>query len=601
MTGFFFRCANPAAPSGGPKDTLSPVILSLVPNNFETNFNSEKIIIELNEYIKLVDVQKEIIIAPPMKKRPEFRARGRSIEITLTSELDSATTYKIDFGNSIQDNNESNVLRNFSYILSTDSYIDSLVMTGQMLSAETGDTIINGLVYLFNTDNDSLDVDSTVFIGNPLSVARTDSNGVFIATNLKNMDYLIYGIDDQNNNSSYDVGEDFIAFVDTVLNPAKMPPLKLWYNHDRETIEATPQFQFRTFGEKQKRRQNLTDMKRIGRGVLSFVFTADSARVDTFELEGIDSTLLFSEFNPTRDSLTVWIMQPDSVITDSLNGKISFHVLSSIKEDSIATKTINLFSKTPKKKERNLTADGKPIRTDIFSVIANVQQNKDLYDDIIFSFRKPLKDINKNIISLTKVVTEESASRGRRDEIKSSDPKEEKIENVEFEILRDSITALRCALRAKWEPNTKYTLKLAEGAFTDILTIKSDSTDFSFTTFNPEEYSVLVLDIAKEDSTKNYIIELINAKNTKTAGHVIKFAKMGKDTLDYIPPGNYIIKVIEDRNGNGKWDTGHLLNRVLPEETVIFKDDKGLSIFEMKANWEVEHKINVEQLFKSDI
>ena len=100
---FFFRCANPAAPEGGPRDTLPPNIISMTPENFTTNFKAKKVTIEFDEYIQLKDLQKEILISPPLARRPSFTVKGRGFVIEFPGELDSATTYKIDFGRAIVD------------------------------------------------------------------------------------------------------------------------------------------------------------------------------------------------------------------------------------------------------------------------------------------------------------------------------------------------------------------------------------------------------------------------------------------------------------------------------------------------------------------
>ncbi|MFI3262610.1 MAG: Ig-like domain-containing protein [Rikenellaceae bacterium] len=649
-SGLFFRCANPASPTGGLKDTLPPKIVSISPSNFTTNFNATKVVITFDEYSVLKDAQKEIVIAPPMTKRPTFKIKGRSLEITMESELDSATTYKIDFGKAIQDNNEGNALMNFSYIFSTGEHIDSLVMTGQLVSAETGDTIINGLVYLYDSNNDSLEVDSTLYIGRPLSVARTDSNGVFIATNLKNMDYLVYGIEDKNNNSYYDVGDDKVAFSSKVHNPTDMPPFKMWYNDRRKTIEATPQFQFRSFTERQKRRQSLQDMERTQRGILNFYFAADSAKVESVELEGIDESLLFSEFKPTGDTLTVWIMQPDSVLPDTLKGAINYHILSTLGEDSIASRKINLFSFSAKSREAarqsrqnnrsggekggngerpekggerqsngerpegegrpedgempNVTEGNMPPimggNTIKFSLKAFKADNKNVVDDVEFNLNIPIKEFNKELATLEMAIPEEEVKGDRRQMEEKAPTKVEdlKREKVNFTFEQDSITALIWRLKADWQPNTTYFLDLKDSTFVNIKGEVSDSLVQKITVMNPEEASVIILDVINADTTINYVVELLSGTKNTSVSYRNKYTNNGSHTLDYVAPGTYKIKVIKDVNKNGKWDTGELLTKIAPEEVAIFSDDNKMNVFETKANWEQTITIDISKLFK---
>ena len=187
---FYTGCANPSAPTGGPQDTLPPRILAMMPDNYTTGFKGGRITITFDEYVQLKDVQKEVIISPPLERRPMMSVKGRSVIIDFREdiELDSATTYKIDFGKAIVDNNEGNVLYGFSYVFSTGNEIDSLAMSGQVVDAFRGDSIFNATLLFFNGKADSMSYDSTLFVGKPLSTARTDSMGVFLATNLKPMD-----------------------------------------------------------------------------------------------------------------------------------------------------------------------------------------------------------------------------------------------------------------------------------------------------------------------------------------------------------------------------------------------------------------------------
>lgn len=661
-SGLFFRCANPASPSGGPKDTIPPKITSIIPNNFSTNFKAQKIIMTFDEYTVLKDAHSEIVIAPPMKKRPTFSIKGRSLEITMESELDSATTYKIDFGKALRDNNEANVLMNFNYIFSTGDYIDLLVMSGQLINAETGDTVINGLVYLFNEDSDSLQVDSTIYIGRPLSVARTDSSGVFVATNLKDMNYIVYGIEDKNSNSYYDIGDDKVAFSEESHNPANMSPFKIWFNKYTQTYQATPQFQFRSFSERQKGRQSLQEITRSQRGILTFIFGADSARVESIQLDSISPDLLYSEFKPTGDTLTVWIMQPDSIIPDTLRGAINYHVLSTLGEDSVATRKINLISLTLNKNKRNARqkdnnkqdrggggsseggrqgmgsssdgnrpekggddergGDGERSDDDERPTENNMQDNtennlsqaggaiikfplstsskdqKNIVSDVAFNFTVPIKEFNKGLIKLEMAIPEEAVKGDRRAQEEKVETKVEdlKRKEVDFTFKQDSTTALTWRLDTDWQPNTTYFFYAKDSAFINIKGGVSDSLVHKIEVMNPEEKSIIILDVVNADTSINYIIELLDSKSGKML-YQNQYTSNGSYIMDYINPGKYKIKVIKDVNNNGKWDSGELLIRKSPERVAIYSDENKLSIFETMANWEQTIEIDISKLF----
>lgn len=592
FSGLFVRCANPAAPEGGLKDTLPPKILKIIPQNFSKNFRAQKVFIEFDEYVQLKDVQKEIVIAPPMTHRPLFTVKGKGVEIEFKCELDSATTYKIDFGTAIRDNNESNPLRNFAYVFSTGDNIDSLVMTGQLLDAYKGDTIIGGVVYLYDARADTLPYDSTLFIGRALSVARTDSNGVFIATNLKNMDYLVYAIADKNSNAVYDVGEDLAAFSDSLYNPANMAPFKIWYNRLRESVEATPQMILRAFGEKQVRRQALDNSKRLQRGMIQLYFAAPNVKITDFVIDNYDSTEVWREFNPTKDTLSVWIMQPDSLIGDSLTGSVSFMSLNASKEDTLVTKKINLYSKVTKRDNRE-----KPKNP--FNVKVEASLNMNPLDSIVFNFGVPIKEVLFDNILLEKALEQKKKerSRGGAPQEKEESKEELNYEKVKVEFLQDSISPRRWKLISDWVPASKYRLVIPEGTFTDILGNKNDSLGSDFETMDQEKMGMINFDVTTKDTVNSYVIEVITPKT----GNVLyrkEGVTSGKYTIGYVAPGNYTIKVIKDVNHDGRWNSGELVNHVSPEVVRIFTDKDGGSIIEVKENWEINIEPDFDELFK---
>ena len=129
-------CANTkGAPSGGPKDTLAPIVLSIVPDSNAINVprNKAKITINFNEYVQIKDASKNITLSPPQTKRPVAKVKGKSIVVTFPQDLDSSKTYSLNFGSSIADNNEGNVLENFVYSFSTGNHIDSMLISGVVL------------------------------------------------------------------------------------------------------------------------------------------------------------------------------------------------------------------------------------------------------------------------------------------------------------------------------------------------------------------------------------------------------------------------------------------------------------------------------------
>ena len=133
-------CANTTgAPTGGPKDTIPPVITATIPDSNATNVPVHKtaITISFNEYVQLKDASKNIFLSPPQKKRPETKIKGKSVVVTFPADLDSNQTYALNFGMALADNNEGNPLPNYVYSFSTGAHIDSMLISGTILDYTT--------------------------------------------------------------------------------------------------------------------------------------------------------------------------------------------------------------------------------------------------------------------------------------------------------------------------------------------------------------------------------------------------------------------------------------------------------------------------------
>ena len=229
---FFSRCANIMTPDGGPKDTLPPVIVKLEPGNFATNFKAKKIYIEFNEFVQIKDQNKEMFVSPAMKKLPLLTTRGRGIVITIRDTLKENTTYAIDLGSAIRDNNEGNPLNAMRYVFSTGDKVDSMMCSGYTADSYKADSVSRTFIWFYIADSlpNTPGYDSTIFNRKPDVIARAQNNGIFIAQNLKPVNYRIYAIGDKNDNQLYEAGTDMVGLLDTLYNPAKMPEFAIWFD-----------------------------------------------------------------------------------------------------------------------------------------------------------------------------------------------------------------------------------------------------------------------------------------------------------------------------------------------------------------------------------
>lgn len=233
-------CAKRGTPDGGPTDVDPPQYVRARPENFTTNFDANEIRIYFNEYIKMNDPQRQIIISPPMDPRPEITPLGtasKSIRINITDTLQPNTTYTINFGRSITDNNEGNPLVYFTYAFSTGAYIDSLTVAGNVSDAllKLPDPYISVMLY----EVDSTYSDSVIYNRIPRYVTNTlDSLTTFELRNLKEGTYQLVGMKDVNNNYLFDPATDKVAFADEHIT---VPTESVF---DLILFREKPEFQF---------------------------------------------------------------------------------------------------------------------------------------------------------------------------------------------------------------------------------------------------------------------------------------------------------------------------------------------------------------------
>lgn len=208
------NCANRGTPTGGEKDTEPPTIKYSTPENYTTNFKSNEIVIHFNEYVKIKDAQKQLIISPPMQIKPEIYPLGgasKYISIKIKDTLQANTTYAFNFGESIVDHNEGNPYSYYKFVFSTGNTIDSLSVKGYVEDAlsRQPDTFVSVMLY----EADSTYKDSVVYKQKPRYITNTlDSLTTFSIDNIKAGKYKLIALKDENSNYTFEPKTDKIGF-----------------------------------------------------------------------------------------------------------------------------------------------------------------------------------------------------------------------------------------------------------------------------------------------------------------------------------------------------------------------------------------------------
>lgn len=242
-------CANIVPPAGGARDSLPPQLIRSSPPN-GTRFFSEKVInLTFDEYVDLDNPGQNMIISP-IPKTPIIPTRKLNVvTIRIKDTLEDNTTYTFNFRNSIKDVNESNIAKDFTYIVSTGAYIDSMQLAGKVILAETGGTDTTLTILLHRNA-----ADSALKKEKPRYITKLDNKGNFLFKNLPaNQTYHIYALED-NGSFLYLDSTKLFAFRDAPVTTGDQTDSIVLYAYANPKVEkATPPAATGNRGEKRLR------------------------------------------------------------------------------------------------------------------------------------------------------------------------------------------------------------------------------------------------------------------------------------------------------------------------------------------------------------
>ncbi|WP_026897405.1 Ig-like domain-containing domain [Daejeonella oryzae] len=296
---FVSGCASVQQPNGGPKDTQAPKVTKEVPGNLTKNFKSERIEIQFNEFVKLNNEFSEISISPAVDEMPIFKARKNILDIKFDKPLEERTTYTINFGKSIGDVNENNLLKNYTYVFSTGDQIDSLSISGTVSNSLTKEKLKDATVFILPVSRDSIFGKKRANI-----FTTTDSSGNFELKNLREDKYLLYALLEQSGDRIYNSPEEEIGFIKDTLNLNKnIKDLTI------EVFKEQPDI-FRVLDKK---------IENDGRILVAFNLALKNPSLEIIEPKGLNSEKT-TEFSSKMDSAIIWL---PNLTFDSLKVSLS--------------------------------------------------------------------------------------------------------------------------------------------------------------------------------------------------------------------------------------------------------------------------------------
>lgn len=535
-------CAVQSPISGGPKDIIPPKVKSSEPGNFSSGFKGKRIVITFNKFATLKDLEKQMLISPPMTKAPDFKMHGKSLVITFNEPLQKDATYSVYMGNAIVDITEGNPLADYTFVFSTGSKIDSLGYDGRALEAFDLAPPKGALAMLYNGTADSLP-----YLSRPLYVARVnDTSGYFKFQNLREGYFKLVVLQDKNGNFLYDKGET-IAFADTLIQArhVDIPKLDSLGKTSHKNVEQSINPVLAMFQESDSIQRVLRAMMVAPNHLqLAVRFPVISPKLQKFVADTL-GTWYLSETNATRDTLNFWLK---NITSDSL------HFIISDGNKALDTLNIPLAFKVKGAQK----SDRKGIKPKL-RIKLNAQNQADfpLHTQLMLVSDNPLRKANFSSFKLLE------------DSIKLL-PKVQFLDSLKRHIIIKNLL----------KEATQYQVIIPDSVFEDIYGMANDSISVKFKTRALAEYGSITLKLTLR-LPKLYIIQLLSA-----AGKVLQENRIeadGKISYPFLLPGKYKIKAILDRNRNGKWDTGNYLRHIQPEKIIIFPKELNL-----RANWEQE-------------
>ena len=599
VSAFLSRCASMMTPTGGPRDSLPPVIVNMTPDNNSVNrplVGHEKIYIEFDEFVQLKDQQKEFFTSPAMKKKPTVSLRGRGVVVQLRDTLAPNTTYSLNFGSAIRDNNEGNPLYSMRYVFSTGPEIDSMLLTGYTADSYKADSVSKTFIWFFPADSveNVAEYDSTVFKYKPASIARAENNGIFIAQNLKPIPYRVYAVQDKNDNQMYEPGNDQVGFLEKTYNPAEMPDFAMWYDSIRQYVTAEPQLYFRMFTDKAFRRQMLSESERPQQHKAMLYFASAHPKITSLRFDSIPADrVIFDPQTVGRDTIALWFNVPSADLPDTLKGEITYFKHDTVNRLQEVTEPLKLAWRLIETKEqerereklererRKAEAAGEewvePKKPNPFAVKLPASGDINPENHLTAEFDYPLVKIDSSRLLLTRLLEDNS------------------VEDVPVRMVRDTGQLRKWYIRAPWKTGGQYTLTIPEGAITDVAGLSNDSIVGKYTVLDPEKFATVKIHVNGRDDGTKYIVQLLDGNNALKQER--RDVTTGDIQFNYVPAGEIKFRVIEDRNGNGKWDTGNLVERRQPERAEIYANDEGEDTFATKTNWEIEFTMDMNRIF----
>lgn len=535
-------CARQGYPTGGPKDVDPPVALGTKPLNESRNFSDKEFYIQFNEYVVLKNASENVLVSPPMKEKPEITTKGKGVLVKIKDTLQANTTYLFQFKEAIADFTEGNLLPSFEYVFSTGEKMDTLMLTGRVLDARSGKPwketvtvmayrVTHSSALTGTSPNLGEELDTMATTVQPDYVTRCNKDGYFAFHYIPEGQYRVVALEDKNRNLRVDAS-DAVAW-DT-LSTASVS----------STDSAEVGLYFISSPENLRQRITKSEFTEPGHIVITTQLPMRQP-----SLEGVEGRWLL---NARCDTLTLWCLDAKC---DSAQFLVS--------DASGLQDTLKLrYTKKAKGGRRKaiIKEEKKPLMKSLCS------GSTAFYDDLRLSFSNPIVSVADSAQAEVMLL---------------------KDSTIHLSPIIVDNTGIGARIAATLKSEEQYRIRIAEGLFTDLYGNHNDSLAFRLT---PKDYGTLSVDIINNTGLP-LVVEVLDKRDTVVMSDRVDELLNDKVThvrFSHLPSGDYRLRAVLDRNGDGHWTPGDYRSGRQPEMSVMFE-----KTLQLREKWEMEEKWTV--------
>ncbi len=578
LMSLMWGCASIGNPSGGPRDEDPPRFVQASPAPGSVNVDPSNIYLDFNELVNVKDAFQKVVLSPPGKSTPRVSTRGRRIVVNITDTLLPNTTYTIDFGDAIEDNNEGNKLSSFAYTFSTGPTLDSLRIGGMVLGAEDMEPQQGVFVGAYTATEDS------AFIRMPFErLARTDEYGRFIIRGLQDTTYRLFALKDLDNDKHYANPEEDIAWFEDIIRPTSeritvSDTIRDLYTGAVDTVISRERTRYlpnnvllRMYNTGLKP-QYLVSYTRPDSTRLEFIFNAPGEKQPQIMIadDEVFRTPLKAEHSIGNDTLTFWLPK-ELAVRDTLTLALKYpsvELLTGI--ETMVDDTVKLMKpKKPeaKKKDKKKKAGKKgeellTVPADSVAADSIAATNTEPVPTFSFNAKGPEGNIRMPLTIEVPVPLASLDSLAFRLEMRPDTvwipvKSKYKVEKA------DTLSERRFKIEFPWERGMNYRLSADSLAGKDIYGVESAKLEYEFKTKAAEDLSSLKMIINGLEKNMPAFVELLaSGDKPKYSTPVVDGVAM----FEGIDPGKYYARLYEDFDGNGKYTSGsYRLQKVFGE------------------------------------